>query len=163
MTDIQWVTRAQWGAARSVGAENRWGAVRYGIAVHWSGADNHGDGHSLCTAKVRSIQRYHQQTQGWADIAYNYVICSHGYVFVGRGESAASAAQGTEAGNATFSAVCFLQGPHDALTPVAEGAFTGLRTYLMQRKVRDRVWPHLRFTSTECPGPVLRKWCLKYP
>jgi hypothetical protein len=160
---INWVTRAAWNAARPSGSENRYGAVRYGIAVHWSGSDCRDRDHKFCAADVRGIQRYHQQNKGWADIAYNYLICSHGYTFVGRGEQAASAAQGTTAGNATYVAVCFLQGPHDVFSGPAEGQFLFLRQYLRQRKVQERVWPHLRFTTTECPGPILRKWCLGYP
>jgi hypothetical protein len=163
MTELAWVSRAMWGAARSAGPENSWGTVRYGVAVHWSGADVGKDLHNLCASKVRGIQRYHQQNKGWADIAYNYVICPHGHVFVGRGEQSASAANGTTASNRTYSAVCFLAGPHDPLTILQRGTFLGLREYLMQRGVLNRVWPHLRFITTECPGPLLRKLCLDYP
>jgi N-acetylmuramoyl-L-alanine amidase len=161
--NINWVTRGAWQAARASGYENVWGTVRYGIAVHWSAADFAGRQHNLCAAQVRGIQRYHQQNKGWADIAYNYVICPHGYVFVGRGEQSASAANGTDAGNRTYPAVCFLAGPHDPLTIMQRGTFIALRQYLMQRGVKDRVWPHLRFITTECPGPLLRKLCLDYP
>jgi len=160
---IRWVPRASWLAARSSGDENRWGAVRYGIAVHWTAVDILGRKHILCGTQVRGIQRYHQLSKGWADIAYNYVICSHGYVFVCRGEQSASAANGTTAANQTYPAVCFMSGPHDPLPLAAWAAFDDLRLYLMQRKVGPKVSPHLLFTTTECPGPVIRKACLYYP
>jgi hypothetical protein len=161
--DINWVTRAAWQAARSSGSENVWGNVKVGIAVHWTGSLEHDQGHKACLAEVRGIQRYHQQNKGWADIAYNYLICRHGYVFVGRGLTSASAAQGTTAGNRTYVAVCFLLGIHDAATGPAIDQFNALREYLMQRKVGRSVKPHLRFTTTECPGRNLTIFCETFP
>lgn len=161
--DITWVERVSWNAAHASGPENVWGNVKVGVAVHWSGADVGDQDHRFCAAQVRGIQRYHQQSRGWADIAYNYLICQHGKVFVGRGLQAASAANGTENANRTFVAVCLLLGPHDRFSGAAEIALVTLRHWLMQRKVRDKVWPHSRFLTTECPGPFLRKWCLFYP
>lgn len=155
---IQWVTRAQWDAARSSGVENRPGSVHYGIAVHYSAAVVGNDPHSTCASKVRSMQRYHQQTKGWADIAYSYLICPHGYVFTGRGMTAGPAAQGTTAGNLTYWAVCFLAGPTDLLSKPARAAFWELRTYLMQRKCGRLVRPHSDFTSTLCPGRIISSW-----
>ena len=105
---------------------NAVGAVRYGICVHWSGATFRQNDHKLCAGQVRGIQRYHQQNKGWADIAYNYLICRHGYVFVGRGEQAASAANGTTAANMTYPAVCFLAGPGEPASGVAMQQFAVL-------------------------------------
>lgn len=160
---IQWVTRAAWQAARSSGSENVYGAVRYGICVHWTGAPSLSYSHKACLSQTRGIQRYHQQNKGWADIAYNYLICPHGYVLVGRGEQAASAANGTTAANMTFPAVCFLSGVGEDTTQEAKNAFNDLRLYLMQRKVGPKVNPHLSFVTTQCPGPRIRKWLLQYP
>lgn len=35
--------------------------------------------------EIRSIQRMHQRSNGWADIGYNYVIMPSGRVYEGRG------------------------------------------------------------------------------
>lgn len=143
---------------------NKLGAVHYGIAVHYEGVDVHTRGHSLCASQVRGIQRYHQETKGWADIGYSFLICQHGSIYVGRGTTAGAAAQGTDAGNMTYWAVCFLNGPHDVLTSVQKDSFADLRTYLMQRKCGRLVKPHAEFTSTLCPGRIISSWLrLQYP
>lgn len=161
--DIRWVTRVAWNAARSSGSENQFQGFRRGIAVHWSGSREPDRGHKACLSEVRGIQRYHQQTKGWADIAYNYLICRHGYVFVGRGLQSASAANGTTGSNRTYVAVCFLLGKNDAAKGPAIDQFNALRLFITQRGWRDQVWPHSAFITTECPGENLRKWCLQFP
>lgn len=162
--DVQWVPRSSWKAARSSGSENRIPSHVYGLAVHYTGADVGPVRHGVCGLSVRQIQRYHQQTKGYADIAYNFLICRHGYVFVGRGTAAGSAAQGTNDGNAHYWAVCFLAGPHDVLTVEAMGAFTSLRLYLEQRNAGPKVRPHSYFTTTLCPGRIISSWLhLRFP
>ena len=90
------VTRAQWGARPP---ENRTALVRHdqlGTAVHYSGsdADEQAD-HANCARRVRAIQDFHLDGRGWADIAYSYVACKHGYIYEGRGRGIRTAAQGT--------------------------------------------------------------------
>lgn len=155
---IAWVTREMWRAARVSGTENKVPARPAGIVVHWSATAAERGSHALCMSQVRGIQRYHQQGKGWADIAYNFLICSHGNVFVGRGTSAGSAANGTTSANTHWWAVCFLQGPHDAVSPSAGTAFVNLRTYLAQRGCGAAVEPHHKFITTECPGAILSSW-----
>lgn len=162
--NINWVPRASWQAARAVGSENPVPQHVYGLAVHYEGVDVGGRAHTTCATHVRGIQRYHQGTKGFADIAYNFLICRHGYVFVGRGTSAGSAAQGTDSGNRHWWAVCFLNGPHDAFSAAQDSSFTQLRTYLMQRGTGGKVQPHSYFTSTLCPGKVIGKYLeLRWP
>ncbi|XP_005406124.1 PREDICTED: N-acetylmuramoyl-L-alanine amidase [Chinchilla lanigera] len=38
-----------------------------------------------CAANMRSMQRFHQDTRGWEDIGYSFVVGSEGYVYEGRG------------------------------------------------------------------------------
>lgn len=83
------------------------------VALHHSGSPteakaNHGD----YAGVVRAIQRYRMDTRGWADIAYNFLVCPHGVVYEGRGFGVRSAANGTNAGNTNYHAVCVLR--HDA-------------------------------------------------
>lgn len=101
-------------------------------------------------------------TKGWADIAYSFVVCKHGYVFVGRGWGIRTAAQGTNPGNEHYHAVCFLgddSAGRDDLTPLGRAALlnvivTGIGRYPDALKMR----PHSSFSPTACPGNELRKF-----
>jgi hypothetical protein len=135
------------------------GEVR-GVAVHYSGMNADEQRlHANCAARVRGMQRYHQETREWLDIAYNHVFCRHGFVFVGRGFGVRSAANGTKEANDHYFAVCFLGddsvGRAD-VTPEARRALEQLiaeyrRRYPKAREVR----PHSDFFATQCPGDEL--------
>ena len=101
------VYRKQWGARAPVQRTAlAAAAVRY-FVVHYSAADaDEQANHAICAARVKGIQRYHMDTQGWSDIAYNWLVCKHGYIFRGRGWKVRSAATG-EANDYTV-ACCFL-------------------------------------------------------
>jgi N-acetylmuramoyl-L-alanine amidase len=136
------------------------GVVR-GVAVHYSGMNTDEQRlHANCAGRVRGMQRYHMETRDWLDIAYNHVFCRHGFVFVGRGFGVRSAANGTNAANDHYFAVCFLGddsvGRAD-VTSEAQRALEGLiaeyrRRYPKAREVR----PHSDFFATKCPGDELR-------
>jgi hypothetical protein len=116
--------------------------------------------HRNCAARVRGIQRYHMESQGWLDAAYNHVLCGHGFVFVVRGFGARSAANGTTEANDRYFAVCFLGddsvGRAD-LTPEARAALQQLIVeYRRRYSGANEVRPHSDFVATECPGDELR-------
>jgi hypothetical protein len=155
---MKWVTRASWGAAHSVGSSNPIPRDVYGLAVHYSESSVRKDGHTLCAAKVRAIQRYHQQTKGWADIAYSFVVCNHGFMFVGRGTAAGPASQGTNEGNLHYWSVCWLGDSRDILSDPAKAAVSELRVYLKQRGAGVALRPHSYFIATACPGQSWLSW-----
>jgi N-acetyl-anhydromuramyl-L-alanine amidase AmpD len=132
-----------------------------GVAVHYSGMNADEQRlHVNCAARVRGIQRYHMEENGWLDIAYNHVFCRHGFVFVGRGFGVRSAANGTKQANDHYFAICFLGddsvGRAD-VTPDARRALQQLIAEYRRRypKARD-VRPHSDFFTTACPGDELR-------
>lgn len=157
------VTRRQWGA-RSPRAITPLApaAVRY-LVVHYSAmhTDEQAD-HRKCASRVLGIQHYHmtsdQLTPGGAsDIAYNWLVCIHGYIFKGRGWGRRSAA--TRQANAYSVAVCFLgndtQGRRD-VTPDARTAIRELRDFCQRNGPNfERVRGHKDFVSTTCPGAEL--------
>jgi hypothetical protein len=132
-----------------------------GVVVHYSGMNADEERlHRNCSARVRGMQRYHIEEKGWLDVAYSHVLCGHGYVFVGRGFGARSAANGTKDANDRYFAVCFLgddSAGRSDVTPAARGALRALiaeyrRRYPGGREVR----PHSDFVATACPGDELR-------
>lgn len=116
--------------------------------------------HRNCPGRMRAMQRYHLEENGWLDVAYNHAFCGHGYVFVGRGFGARSAANGTKDANDGYFAICFL-GDDSAgradVTPEARRTLTELIAVYRRRYPRAlEVRPHSDFVATECPGDELR-------
>jgi hypothetical protein len=118
--------------------------------------------HRNCAVRVRAMQRFHMETRGWLDVAYNHIFCRHGYVFVGRGFGARSAANGTNEANDHYFAICFLGddsvGRAD-VTPEARRVIRQLIAEYRRRYPRARqVLPHSDFVATACPGDELRRF-----
>ena len=118
---MKFVSRAQWGAQYAKGSGAIAGPVR-GVTLHWEGPKMGAFSHDKCAGKVRTIERFHAVTRGWAGIAYNLLVCPHGYVFEGRGAGVRSAANGTSniGGNDQWYAVCYLGGQGDGFTDTAK-------------------------------------------
>ena len=127
-----------------------------GVAVHYTSmdADRVAD-HADCAGRVRGIQRFHMVTRGWNDIAYNFLFCSHGYIFEGRGWGVRSAGQGTDEGNNGYHAVCYLGGDVRERDDVTDAGREALFT-LIRRAPGTEVEPHSFFSGTSCPGDELR-------
>lgn len=142
-------------APRSTG-HNVW-PQRGGLAVHWAGEKQGlGQHHVQCQARWKAWQTYHMDDKGWVDIAYNWGVCDHGHVLVGRGWGVRSAANGTDDGNDRYLAACWLGGPGDGPpSPLALDAFGWLVDDVRDRGAGRDVQPHSHFFNTACPGPVL--------
>jgi len=153
---MKFVSRLQWGARapRSTVALQHVDTVVY----HYTAADadeqaNHGN----CDNRVRGVQGYHMDHNGWNDIAYNFLVCKHGYVFEGRGYWNRSAATGLANGHTV--AVCFLgddTANRDDVTDEGRQALVDV-TKEIQRRWRKRLAykGHRDFMSTSCPGNEL--------
>jgi hypothetical protein len=157
------VTRAQWGARAPVSTTPLNPLAQKGVAIHYSAAESdwaadHGD----CAGRVRGIQRFHMDSRGWADLAYSWLVCQHGYRIAGRGLGLRSAAQGTNEGNASWHAVCFLGSDREGradVTPEAKQAIADcIQTVRARYPAATAVRPHSAFHSTACPGDELRAW-----
>jgi len=144
-------------APRHVGT-NVW-PQRGGMAVHWAG-DHQGiephTAHSVCRARLRSWQAFHMDDKGWSDLAYNWVICQHAIVMVGRGWGVRSAANGTNDGNDRYLATCWMGGDSDG-SPTGDvmTAFEKLIQEFRRRGGGLDVEPHRHFFNTDCPGTIL--------
>lgn len=55
------------------------------IALHWGGSTSQIVGTAEEEARLRSWQRYHIQSRGWRDIAYNYAVGDSGTIYRCRG------------------------------------------------------------------------------
>lgn len=151
------VPRAEWGA-RSPRSRSRIDGV-LGMGIHWEGPPMGTPPHEKCDDHVRGIQRFHMDTRGWGDIAYNFVVCPHGRVYEGRGWGWRSAANGTAYGNDHFHAACYLGGTDDPFTDAAKDAFVEVVVEARRRYPDGKaVRPHSSFKATACPGDTIRGW-----
>jgi hypothetical protein len=155
------VTRRAWGAAPAKGRPRVRLKELQGIAVHYSGMNADEQRlHRNCAGRVQAMQRYHLDVKDWFDVAYNHVLCRHGFVFVGRGFGARSAANGTKEANDRYFAVCFLGDDSERRADVTPEARLALRQLLAEYRRRypaaRRVRPHSDFVATACPGDELR-------
>jgi hypothetical protein len=115
--------------------------------------------HSSCAGKVRGIQAFHKNSRGWADIAYNAVVCPHGYVFEGRGPGVTSAANGNTQTNGDWYAVCYLGGEGDGFTSEGKAGFVEAVQWLRSDgKAGPRVNGHRDHKATACPGDEIYAW-----
>lgn len=158
--EMKFVSRAAWGATArgATRATHPIGATK-GITAHWEGPGMGGFPHSLCARKVRTIQRFHKVTRGWADIAYNAIVCPHGYVFEGRGPGVKSAANGWEQVNDDWYAVCYLGGVGDDFTEAGRQGFLDAFAWLTKKGAAGpKRNGHRDHKQTACPGDQIYRW-----
>jgi hypothetical protein len=148
---VKIVTRSGWKARPPKGTSP---VKANELVFHYSAAnaDEQAD-HRNCASRVRGIQRYHQETQGWQDLAYSFLACKHGYIFEGRGWGVRTAATGP-ANNHTL-AVCFLGDDthgRDDLTTAGRQALVDIAQVALQREGIRKWSGHRNHMSTSCPG-----------
>jgi peptidoglycan hydrolase-like protein with peptidoglycan-binding domain len=112
--------------------------------------------HDTCPAKVRGIQAFHMDRNGWNDIAYTTISCIHGTIFDCRGVNVRTAAQGTNEGNQISYAHCVMMGAGDVLTREAMQALHDIFGYYESQGSGTRHWCHSDWHPTGCPGDPIR-------
>lgn len=153
------ITRAGWNARPPRGTGNALNARPRGVRIHWEGSPGGPGAHAGCAAAVRRVQQFHTDPEPdgreWADIAYNFLVCPHGYVFEGRGVRKGSAANGTTEANAEWYAVCALVGPGDEQSPELHAGIRDAVAICQGAGAGPEVGGHRDGYATECPGDEL--------
>lgn len=175
------ITRSQWGAASFKGSPG-YGQVQMAYVHHTVSLNTYSKAES--PAVVRGIQRYHQSSNGWSDIGYNFLVDRFGQVYEGRAGgidravigaqaqgwnslSTGIASVGThtsaEVSPETFAAIASLVGWKLSIHGVPVQGTVSLRSaggasnrYPSGRIVKfQRVSGHRDGCSTSCPGDAL--------
>lgn len=131
------------------------------IVFHYTAADaDEQANHEACAGRVRGIQRFHLDSRKWNDIAYNFLVCKHGFIFEGRGLDVKSAATGAD--NSHTVAVCFLgddTAHRDDVTVKGRQALVEITRWLQGRRQSIRLYRgHRDFMPTTCPGDEIYKY-----
>jgi N-acetylmuramoyl-L-alanine amidase len=146
------IPRSGWGARAPKCSQALRVPVGYAFIHHTAGSTPTSESQERAT--MQQIQRYHQDTRGWCDIAYNFLIMPSGRVYEGRGWTRVNGA--TKGYNSNSLAFCFA-GNFETATPTA-AAISACRALLAQG-VRDgyltsgfTLRGHRDVGSTACPG-----------
>lgn len=140
-----------------------------------SSSDYNTSGLSESKTKVRNVQNYHMDVNGWCDIGYHFIFDKHGNIFAGRPGSAVTsdyprgAHDGCNDNSFGFSALGYYHQPYNnaatsalinamektiawklppGWTPTGNGS-----TYCSG--VQDKVISHRAVSATACPGDKL--------
>jgi hypothetical protein len=154
---VKLIRRSEWGARppRSRQAFT----PSFGVTSHWEGPHMGTFSHASCFAKVRGIQAFHMDERGWVDLAYTGLPCPHGYVFEGRWIGVRTAANGTNAGNASAYALCYLGGEGDPFTEGGRRAMRAAAEYLDNHGgAGEGRNCHGDWKPTACPGSTICGW-----
>ncbi len=162
---MQLVTRAAWGAQPP---RSGWTymASTQGVKVHYEGTEvpaDLPDHHEWCAGRVRDIQAAHlaNTSEGWIDVAYNALVCCHGYVFEGRGLHHETGANGNQPLNRAHYAVCGMIGD-SGLTQPTDALLNGLRDAIEWLQQYGGAGPEIKGHrdgyATDCPGDPLYAW-----
>lgn len=156
------VPRVEWGARPP--DFRRITSMNSPSTAHWNGPTIIINGlttwdHSRCASLVRGIQNYHMDNKGWSDIAYNFLVCPHGYVFEGRGINVINGANGTNIGNYTSHAICCLAGEGNVFSDSEKQAFRDCVEYISNNTgAPNQSIGHRDHKSTTCPGDERYLW-----
>lgn len=158
------VSRSQWGARDyrlPNGATLYSGDKRRGVKLHYLGSAYSDRSHDRCDDYVRQIQAQHMDGNGWSDIGYSFLVCTHGYVYEGRGLRRRNSANGSTALNEQDYAVCLLVGS-SGLTKPTDAQLNGARDAIdyCRREGPAGTWlgGHRDGYATSCPGDPIYAW-----
>jgi hypothetical protein len=157
------VTRAQWGARdyRLPNGATLYSGSRRGVKLHYLGAPYADRPHTGCAAYVRQIQAQHMDGNGWSDIGYSFAVCTHGYVYEGRGLRRRNSANGNTTLNNQDYAVLLLVGS-SGLTKPTDAQLHGARDAIdyCRKEGPAGTWlgGHRDGYATSCPGDAVYAW-----
>jgi hypothetical protein len=157
------VTRAQWGARdyRRPNGGIGYSRARRGVKLHYLGAPYADRPHIQCAAYVRRIQASHMDERGWSDIGYSFVVCTHGYVYEGRGLRRRNSANGNTSLNEECYAVLLLAGTSGVIRPM-DAQLHGARDAIdyCRKEGPAGAWlgGHRDGYATQCPGDAIYAW-----
>lgn len=113
------ISRAEWGAAPQLCAFDVASTLMFAVVHHTAGSNDY-TSVAQAMAQIRNDQRYHQQSRGWCDIGYNYLVDKWGNVYEGRAGSGSRPVIGVHAGGFNTGSVgVSMLGEYGAVSPSA--------------------------------------------
>lgn len=156
MGTVKFVSRAELGWDASEAPDQ---LTAKGVKIHYEGTEVRCEDHGDCVALVKAIRRAHLANvkENYSDIAYNLLVCRHGYVFEGRGKRKRTGANGDQTLNRAHYAIMGLLGSEGDTSPTPEmiegikDAIAYMRSYGAGKEIKG----HRDGFATSCPGEPL--------
>jgi hypothetical protein len=157
-------SRSTWGARAAKSAPS-YTTVNFLVVHHEFGSNTSTD----WAARVRSVQNFHMDSNGWADIAYNYLVDPNGVAYEGRGGGENVVGAHLCAKNTNTMGVCML-GNFTSVKPTNNAEYTLKRILAWKANQRSlnvlgtgfhvdrtiyKISGHRSSCSTDCPGTSL--------
>jgi hypothetical protein len=160
---IKLVSRAAWGARayRQPSGGTLYTGKRRGVKLHYLGTPYADRPHDRCDDYVRQIQAQHMDGNGWSDIGYSFVVCTHGTVFEGRGLRRRNSANGNTSLNNDCYAVLLLVGSSGLTRPTdaqLHGARDAIDYCRSEGPAGTWLGGHRDGYATTCPGDPTYAW-----
>ena len=160
---LKLVSRSQWGARayRTPNGATPYGRARRGVKLHYLGTPYSDRTHDKCDDYVRQLQAQHMDGNGWSDIGYSFVICTHGYVYEGRGLTRRNSANGNTALNEQDYAVLLMVGSSGLTKPTdaqLDGARDAIEYCRKSGPAGNWLGGHRDGYATACPGDAVYAW-----
>lgn len=160
---IKLVSRAGWGARayRQPSGGTLYTGKRRGVKLHYLGTPYSDRTHDRCDDYVRQIQAQHMDGNGWSDIGYSFVVCTHGTVYEGRGLRRRNSANGNTTLNNQDYAVLMLVGSSGLTKPTTaqlHGARDAIDYCRSEGPAGAWVGGHRDGYATTCPGEPIYLW-----
>lgn len=170
------VRRIEWGARAPKYAYTLTSARL--LAIHHTAGVTDGLVSTLeeCAAQARAIQAFHQDSRGWNDIGYSYLICPTGDVLQAREDDDDAtdiwgAHDGFNDGSMSVSLLGYYHPPYNQLpSPAMVDALIGVLTWMSAIRgidplgdslypafgsVVSNVYGHREVRATDCPGDIV--------
>lgn len=147
------VSRSAWGAKPPRGSYSRHQIEH--LVVHHTYAPNASQYQGA--ASVRGIQKFHQDSRGWMDIGYHFLIGPDGVIFQGRPQEVSGAHVIPNRGKVGVCMIGNFDGV-DTVTPVQREALVALLAWLAGSydvNPTTEIFGHRDWMSTGCPGQSL--------
>ena len=148
------IEREQWGGRAATKNIGRTGTVDTIIVHHTAGSAARYKG----ARTMQGIQNFHQNTRGWADIGYHYVIGPDGKIFRGRPEETLGAHAPPNRGRIGISVIGNYE--NETLSPQAKEAMNQLVAHLCGKHglSSGNILEHGQVGNTACPGRDVKNY-----
>jgi hypothetical protein len=162
-------TRACWGARNSA-CSGSFSTLSRAIIHHTAGAGDYTTANDH--QKVRNIQNYHMDANGWCDIGYHFLVNAGGYIYEGRKNSMSGlptgAHDGCNSSSFGFNVMGYYHPPYNqAFTSAARSSLEAVMAWRMPSgwspygsgsycgNSVGTLDGHYRVKATACPGDII--------